>query len=180
MTRKDFPKKYYRRIIVTPLGNMVALADEDQLYLLEFVHRRNSENNIKRLLKKSNAEIVVGVTYPISLIEHELELYFNNRLTQFSVPFNITGTPFQVLVWEKLQTIASGTTCSYSQVASAICKPRAFRAVAQAIGANQFAVLIPCHRVINASGALGGYSSGLERKKWLIEHEAKKSYNAGF
>jgi len=74
-------------------------------------------------------------------------------------------------VWEELQKIPFGETCSYAELAATIGKPSAFRAVANANGANQFAIVIPCHRVINSNGELGGYGGGLPRKKWLIAHE---------
>lgn len=81
------------------------------------------------------------------------------------------GSPFQTSVWEQLRKIPPGKTCSYADIALALGKPAAYRAVAQANGANQLAIIIPCHRVINSSGELGGYGGGVARKEWLLNHE---------
>lgn len=155
----------------TPLGPMLAIADEQALYLLEFVDRRGLEREVERLRQKIKSTIIPGHTQPISSIESELAQYFNGKLREFKTPLFFLGSPFQRLVWEELINIPYGQTRSYSDLASAIGKPSAFRAVAQANGANQFAIIIPCHRVINTNGELGGYGGGLMRKKWLISHE---------
>jgi AraC family transcriptional regulator of adaptative response/methylated-DNA-[protein]-cysteine methyltransferase len=84
---------------------------------------------------------------------------------------DLGGTPFQRSVWEALLAIPFGQTRSYSQVAAAIGRPTAVRAVAQACGANPVAILVPCHRVVGADGSLTGYASGLARKSALLEHE---------
>ena len=89
----------------------------------------------------------------------------------FSTPLFLTGTLFQNHVWQELQKIPFGKTCAYSDIASSISKPTAFRSVAQANGANQHCIIIPCHRVVNKDGSLGGYSSGIIRKEWLLQHE---------
>jgi AraC family transcriptional regulator of adaptative response/methylated-DNA-[protein]-cysteine methyltransferase len=152
---------------------MLAIANEDALYLLEFVDRRGLEREIERLRQKTKASIVPGHAQPISLIENEIEQYFNGALREFKTPLSFLGSPFQKRVWEELKKIPLGETRSYSDIAAVIGKPPAFRAVAQANGANQFAIVIPCHRVINTNGDLGGYGGGLTRKKWLINHEKK-------
>jgi AraC family transcriptional regulator, regulatory protein of adaptative response / methylated-DNA-[protein]-cysteine methyltransferase len=155
----------------TPLGPMIAIADEQALYLLEFVDRRGLEREVERLRQKIKSTIIPGSTQPISSIESELIQYFNGKLREFKTPLFFLGSPFQKCVWEELIKIPYGQTRSYLDLASAIGKPSAFRAVAQANGANQFAIIIPCHRVINTNGELGGYGGGLMRKKWLINHE---------
>ncbi|MCE3230207.1 MAG: cysteine methyltransferase [Alphaproteobacteria bacterium] len=155
----------------TPLGPMVAIADANALYLLEFVDRRGLEREIERLRWKTKSAIVPGTLQPIESIDHELKAYFEGTLRHFKTPLFLIGSPFQQRVWEELQKIPSGETRSYSDLAITMGKPSAFRAVAQANGANQFAIIVPCHRVINMNGDLGGYGGGLMRKKWLIEHE---------
>lgn len=154
----------------TPLGQMMALADEKVLYLLEFIDARGLECEVKRLRQKI-ATITPRATQPIHSIERELKLYFEGKLREFKTPLFLVGSPFRTLVWEELRKIPFAQTRSYSQMASAIGKPSAFRAVAQANGANQLVIVIPCHRVISADGGLGGYNSGLERKEWLLKHE---------
>ncbi|NUU77334.1 bifunctional transcriptional activator/DNA repair enzyme AdaA [Paenibacillus xylanilyticus] len=157
--------------IDTRLGPMMAVADDNALYLLEFVDRRGLEREVERLRKRTKSAIVPGVTEPIRSIERELEQYFEGTLTEFHTPLFCLGTPFQKSVWEQLVAIPPGETRSYQDIAVALGKPSACRAVAQANGANQLAIVIPCHRVINASGDLGGYGGGLTRKNWLLMHE---------
>ena len=157
----------------TLLGPMLAIGDEQALYLLEFVDRRGLEKEVERIRQKTKLAIIPGCTKPISLVENELNQYFEGKLKVFKTPLFFLGTPFQKRVWQELQKIPLGETRSYSDIAAAIGRPAAFRAVAQANGANQIAIIIPCHRVINANGEIGGYGGGLIRKKWLLNHEAR-------
>jgi AraC family transcriptional regulator of adaptative response/methylated-DNA-[protein]-cysteine methyltransferase len=159
--------------IDTLLGPMLAISDEQALYLLEFVDRRGLEREVERLRKRTKSAIIPGYTKPIETIETELHQYFEGKIHEFRTPLFLLGSPFQKQVWEELKKIPPGETRSYSDIAKAIGKPSAFRAVAQANGANQLALIIPCHRVINADGELGGYGGGLIRKKWLLNHEKK-------
>jgi len=106
------------------------------------------------------------------MIKEELASYFNGSPTTFaSLPLDPQGTPFQLRVWQELRQIPWGRTISYKELAARVGNPRACRAVGQANGANPIPLIIPCHRVIAADGSLGGYSSGLERKRWLLRHE---------
>lgn len=155
----------------TVLGPMLAIADERGLYLLEFVDRRGLEREVERLRQKTKLAIIPGHTKPISSIENELNQYFKGTLSEWKTPLSLLGSPFQKQIWEELQKIPPGETRSYSDIAVAVGRPSAFRAVAQANGANQLAIIIPCHRVINTSGELGGYGGGIIRKKWLLNHE---------
>ncbi len=157
--------------IDTRLGPMMAISDEQALYLLEFVDRRGLEREVERLRQRTKSAIIPGMTSPIRSIERELTLYFDGKLSQFITPLHLLGSPFQTGVWEQLRRIPPGETRSYAGIAQALGKPTAYRAVAQANGANQLAIVIPCHRVINSSGDLGGYGGGLTRKHWLLEHE---------
>ncbi|MBP1993052.1 bifunctional transcriptional activator/DNA repair enzyme AdaA [Paenibacillus eucommiae] len=159
----------------TPLGPMIAIANEEALYLLEFVDRRGLEREIERLRQKTKSAIIPGITNPIRSIESELAQYFDGKLSEFKTPLMLFGSPFQKSVWEQLIKIPSGETRSYSDIALTVGNPNAFRAVAQANGANQLAIVIPCHRVINTNGGLGGYGGGLTRKNWLLNHEKQGS-----
>ncbi len=150
---------------------MLAISDDKSLYLLEFVDRKGLEKEIDQLKKKTKLSIVPGKTAPIEQIENELNDYFSQKPPTFKTPFILFGTPFQKRVWEELQKIPSGATRSYGEIAKAIGKPSAFRAVALANSMNQFAIMIPCHRVINSNGALGGYAGGIKKKEWLLKHE---------
>lgn len=158
----------------TPLGSMLAIADEKTLYLLEFVDRRGLEREVERLRQKTKTAIIPGETQPIHSIKNELKHYFKGELREFKTPLFLQGSPFQRSVWKELQKIPYGKTCSYSGIAVAIGKPSACRAVAGANGANQFAIIIPCHRVINSDGTLSGYGGGVARKQWLINHEKER------
>jgi len=105
--------------------------------------------------------------------------YFAGKPASFeALPLDLQGSPFQLRVWQELQKIPRGETVSYQELAKHIGRPRAARAVGQACGANPIPILIPCHRVIAANGSLGGYSSGLERKRWLLKHEGAKGKEA--
>ena len=121
--------------------------------------------------KKTKRAIIPGITAPIRTIERELSEYFEGVRQEFQTPLFFLGSPFQKRVWEELRKIPSGETRSYLDIATLIGKPTAFRAVANANGANQLAIVIPCHRVINTNGELGGYGGGIARKKWLIDLE---------
>jgi AraC family transcriptional regulator of adaptative response/methylated-DNA-[protein]-cysteine methyltransferase len=135
---------------------MTAIADEHALYLLEYVDRRGLERQIERLRVCAKAGIVPGRSEPIVRIETELTAYFDGRLSRFETPLARFGSPFQNAVWDVLLAIPPGQTRSYADIARAIGKPRAVRATAQANGANQLAIVIPCHRVIGADGTRCG------------------------
>jgi AraC family transcriptional regulator of adaptative response/methylated-DNA-[protein]-cysteine methyltransferase len=167
-------KKLQAAWLNTPLGSMLAVADEQALCLLEFVHWSGLKREILRLRKKLQATIDLGSNAPIASIRNELKLYFEGSLTHFQTPISCHGTPFQKHVWEELTKIPYGETISYLDLAKAVGKPTASRAVAQANGSNQLAIIIPCHRVISANGKLGGYGGGLSQKKWLLEHENRQ------
>ena len=163
----------------TPLGPMTAVADEHALHLLEFVDRRGLEREIERLRLRQKAGIAPGRTAPIVQIERELAEYFAGRSMTFETRLaRPSGSPFQNAVWDALLTIPPGETWSYAQLARVVGSPRAVRAVGTANGANQLAIVIPCHRVINSSGELGGYGGGLPRKRWLIDHERRVTARA--
>ena len=158
----------------TQLGQVLAIADDQALYLLEFVDRRGLEREVERLRHRTKSAIIPGRTRIIESIERELNQYFEGKLVEFKTPLRFSGTPFQQQVWQELQRIPSGETRSYSDLALAVGRPSAYRAVAQANGANQLAIVVPCHRVINANGELGGYGGGVARKKWLLSHETTR------
>lgn len=104
----------------------------------------------------------------------ELTAYFSGKSKTFSVPIRAKGTPFQKRVWSVLTTIPFGATLSYGDVAARIGRPKSSRAVGNAVGQNPIAVVVPCHRILPASGKLGGYSGGVNIKQWLLEREGVK------
>jgi methylated-DNA-[protein]-cysteine S-methyltransferase len=105
----------------------------------------------------------------------QFEQYFAGQRREFELPLKISGTPFRVAVWRALARIPYASTCSYGELAAALGRPGAARAVGLANGRNPFAIVLPCHRVIGSGGALTGYGGGLERKAWLLDHEAAVS-----
>jgi methylated-DNA-[protein]-cysteine S-methyltransferase len=105
------------------------------------------------------------------LAKRQLQQYFARTRKKFTLPLKFTGTPFQIKVWQNLQKIPYGQTCSYSQLAQAIGKPQASRAVGGANNKNPIAIIVPCHRVIGQNGQLVGYGGGLAIKQWLLEFE---------
>ncbi len=157
----------------TPLGSMLAIASDDRLYLLEFFDARGLEREIERLTQRTQSVITPGMTAPILSIEQELAAWFDGRLRTFQTPFLLLGSAFQTMVWESLCRIPYGVTHSYHEQAAWIERPSACRAVANANGANQLAIVIPCHRIIRSNGSLGGYGGGVARKQWLIDHEKR-------
>jgi len=161
----------YSHEIATPVGPMLAVSSEDALYLLDFFTRRNLDAELANL--RRNAEIISGRTSVSRGLERELADYFAGRSATFETPLKISGSDFQRSVWTQLRTIAAGDTWSYADLANAVGQPTAARAVAGANAANQFAIVVPCHRVIASSGALGGYAGGVQRKQWLLEHERR-------
>ena len=133
---------------------------------------------LKRLGKMTKDRIGVGKTPVTAQLTTELNHYFAGENDNFQTPLVLHGTPFTRQVWTALRAIPAGQTRSYSALAQSIDAPTATRAVARANGANQIAILIPCHRVIGADGALTGYGGGLWRKQRLIElehHYAKRT-----
>ena len=105
--------------------------------------------------------------------ERQLRAYFAGRLRAFDLPLRFGGTPFQQSVWRALGQIPSGETATYADIARAVGRPRAFRAVGMANHSNPISIVIPCHRVVGASGALTGYAGGLDAKRWLLDHERR-------
>jgi methylated-DNA-[protein]-cysteine S-methyltransferase len=106
----------------------------------------------------------------------QLQEYFAGDRTDFDLELNPVGTDFQQRVWQELCTIPFGKTCGYGDLAMAIGKPNAARAVGMANGRNPLSIIVPCHRVIGANGSLTGYGGGLPAKEWLLRHELNSSH----
>ncbi len=158
-------------IIDTPLGAMIAAATDDGIAYLGFADQKNLRTDLASINKTLNATQQPGSHPHLTLLEAQLDDYFAGKRTSFTVPLVMTGTEFQKQVWRALLEIPSGKTASYQEQAARLGKPEAIRAVAQANGRNRICILVPCHRVIGSNGSLTGYSAGLERKQWLLNHE---------
>lgn len=161
----------------TPLGPMIALANDSNLYLLEFIDRRELAREIEQMRKKYKIDITPGNNNVLKKTKQALIDYFSGKNLELNLPTKMMGSPFQQRVWQALCTIPSSTTISYKTLANKVNQPTAYRAVANANSKNRLALAIPCHRVINENGALGGYAGGISRKAWLIQHEQKYRSN---
>jgi len=161
------------RKLSTPLGPMLAVADERGLVLCEFLDRPMLPLQLRRV------QSICGVTpeegeHPIlTQTQRELDEYFLGKRAEFSIPLVLEGSDVQRRVWRELLAIPFGKTMSYDEVASRVGRPGAARAVGRANGDNRIAIIVPCHRVINADGSLSGYGGGKRRKRWLLAHERR-------
>lgn len=154
---------------------MSAIADDENLYLLKFADEKGLDIEIEKLLHSQKATLAQGYTKPLNMIKNELNLYFAGKSDSFKTPLSLIGSNFQICAWQALQHIPYGQTRSYKKQAEITGNEKAFRAVANANGRNKLAIVIPCHRVVNHNGAIGGYSGGIKRKEWLIQHEKKNA-----
>lgn len=157
--------------VQTPIGPMVAGAVEEGVCLLEFGSRESTPPGMAALTRHLGQETQFGAHPHLSTVARQLEAYFAGKLKEFSVPLVYPGSRFQVRVWSELLRIPYGQTRSYQQLAIALGLPGGSRAVGRANGTNRISVVIPCHRVINANGGLGGYGGGLDRKRRLLALE---------
>jgi methylated-DNA-[protein]-cysteine S-methyltransferase len=149
--------KNYLRLINTPIGKMIAVADENAILSLDFTAKSVPVQN-------SDTPLLIR-------LEEELREYFEGKRKIFTLPLAPDGTPFQKKVWETLRIIPYGETISYAEEAKLFGNAKAIRAVASANGRNPISILIPCHRVIATGGGLGGYSGGVWKKEFLLELE---------
>lgn len=155
----------------SPLGPLILGANAKGLCLLEFSDRRMLETQFKVLRTRFNCPMVPGDNAHLKQTKAELARYFEGQLRNFTVPLIYPGTSFQENVWRNLLKIPYGQTCSYEDLARAVGSPKAVRAVGTANGCNRMAIVIPCHRVVNKGGKLGGYGGGLWRKQALLDLE---------
>lgn len=160
--------------IDSPLGPLVAGARADGVCLLEFPEPPRLGAQLSALARRLDGTAANGGAAHLDRLRAELHEYFSGRLTRFTVPLLVCGTPFEERVWRALLQIPYGDTRSYDEVARAIGAPTAARAVGGANGRNRLAIVIPCHRVINKGGALGGYGGELWRKQMLLRLEGAR------
>ena len=161
--------------IETPLGAMIAVADDEGLRLLEFIDRRATERELSTLRKRLRTNVVPGEHRHLTATRKQLDNYFSGKQLEFDIPLAPVGSDFQLRAWKILRSIPIGETRSYSWMAKQLGDENARRAVGRANGTNMICIVIPCHRVIRADGTLCGYGGGLWRKKWLLDHERRWS-----
>jgi AraC family transcriptional regulator of adaptative response/methylated-DNA-[protein]-cysteine methyltransferase len=161
--------------VESPVGPLLAGARPEGVCLLEFTDRRALETQFATVRQRFACAVVPGTHDHLDQLKDELARYFAGSLRDFTVPLVYPGTPFQQKVWNQLRKIPYGETLSYEAMADAVGAPGAQRAVGRANGQNRIGIVIPCHRVVNKSGKLGGYGGGLWRKEFLLALERGKN-----
>lgn len=146
------------RIIDSPVGLLRLEAEDDALTGLYFEEDAACQSDESEILDRA---------------QRQLGEYFAGKRREFDLPLRPKGTPFQLADWKALERIPYGETVSYGDIARAIGKPKACRAVGMANHANPISIIVPCHRVVGSNGKLTGYGGGLAVKQWLLEHEQK-------
>lgn len=149
-------------IVESPLGPLTLVAEDDAVAGLYLAGQRHLPEPSRHGERDDNA---------LPELREQLGWYWLGQLRQFDATLQVAGTPFQRRVWTALTRIPYGHTWSYGRLAAEIGQPLASRAVGLANGKNPVSVVVPCHRVVGSSGNLTGYGGGLERKRWLLEHE---------
>jgi methylated-DNA-[protein]-cysteine S-methyltransferase len=158
-------------VLDTPIGPLALASDGRALLALEFGTLDALRDRLRA--RFGEAARFRDVPDPQGFTSR-VRAYFAGDLAAFSgVPVDGGGTPFERRVWEALREIPAGATASYAAIAARLGAPRACRAVGRANGRNPIAIAVPCHRVIGANGSLTGYAGGLERKRWLLDHEER-------
>lgn len=142
----------------SPLGWLELVASDHALTVIQYL------NNKPNPVQTPQHPVFEQTT-------NQLSRYFNNELKHFTIPVSTEGTPFQKTVWEALRSIPFGSTITYGKLAKRLGDPNKVRAVGRANGKNPIPIIIPCHRVIGSDKKLTGYAGGIERKRFLLEHE---------
>lgn len=147
----------FSSLIESPIGLLVIKANEHEVFSIKFLDQLTDENPNK-ITEIAKAQFIE---------------YFEGRRTNFDFPILQIGTDFQKNVWNELRRIDTGKPITYTALAKRMKNPLAIRAIASANGKNNLLIAVPCHRVIGSNGELIGFSAGLWRKKWLLEHETR-------
>ena len=156
----------------TPLGELVLTASDSGLTGVYFPPSRRGGPPLPTPLEGPDwVEDDGPASALLTRARRQLAEYFARTRTTFDVPLDPAGSAFQRRVWDALRAIPYGTTLSYSELARRLGDPRATRAVGAANARNPIPIIVPCHRVVGASGELTGFGGGLDRKRWLLEHE---------
>ena len=158
----------------SPCGVLMIASLNEQLVMSDWVDGWHHKAILNRFNKLMGLPFVEGSSRVIEDAIHQLEEYFRKERHGFDLPLTLIGTDFQKDVWHALQTIPYGSCPTYADIAHAIGKPKAVRAVGGAVGQNPFSIIIPCHRVVGANRSLTGYGGGLEAKKYLLALETSR------
>lgn len=158
-------------VIKTPIGKIILVEQDGALIRVYMPKENRSIEDIEFELEQIDPDAYEQDTPLLDLVQSQIEEYFAGARTEFEVPLKFSGTEFQEGVWKQIAAIPQGEILTYSEIAHHIDKPKAARAVGNACGNNPIPLIIPCHRVLAANGKLGGYSSGLETKRALLDFE---------
>lgn len=160
----------------TPIGEMIVITDVDgKLRTTDWTDHEDRMNHFLQIHYGADG-LKLEPVHELTDVTRSIDRYFHGELEAIdSILVETGGTEFQQEVWRALRQIPCGSTISYGELAKRIRRPKAVRAVGLANGSNPIGVVVPCHRVIGANGSLTGYGGGLERKKWLLEHESRAS-----
>jgi len=151
--------KIYKTYYQSPIGVVEIVGSREHIVAVNFVDQaRPGDDDLPACIQEC---------------VNQIDEYFKGNLKKFSLKLQMQGTDFQKTVWRRLTKVAYGQTASYGEIAAAIGKPSASRAVGRANGSNPIAIIVPCHRIIGTDGSLTGYGGGLWRKEWLLRHERK-------
>lgn len=157
----------------SPFGDLILGSYNNDICLCDWINRKARTTIDARIRKGLNTDMKVGLSPIIETAKKQLNEYFYEERTSFTIPLITIGSDFQKLVWKELHNIPFGKTLSYYQLAEKIGDIKAIRAVAAANGANAISIFLPCHRIIGSSGELTGYAGGLYAKRKLLELESK-------
>ena len=164
------PENFNLDRLPTPIGTALLVTDADGL--LRALDWEDYEPRMKQLLRLHYGAVELNNARAPRELRTALTGYFKGDLDRLAaIQWRVAGTPFQQKIWHALPKIPAGTTMSYGALAARLKMPRAVRAVGHANGSNPISVVLPCHRLIGGSGSLVKYGGGLERKRWLLQHE---------
>ena len=155
----------------SPVGELIVGASSRGCCLVEYVERGGLEKIKSWTRRRYKLETVERKNALLDKMEEELRSYFSGSLRSFSFPLDLQGTVFEQSVWQELLAIPYGQRKTYMDLAKRVNKPKAFRAVGRANGSNPLAIVVPCHRVVQTGGGMGGYGGGIWRKEFLLDLE---------
>ncbi|MFZ3577371.1 methylated-DNA--[protein]-cysteine S-methyltransferase [Virgibacillus sp. DJP39] len=157
----------------SPVGILTLISNGEKLVRIEYGSLKNRSDQMNKWIMRYFGDAAfVHSPEKVERVKAELEAYFENESQGFTFDFEFFGTPFQQKVWQALvEKIPFGKTASYKDIAEVLGNPKAVRAVGGAVNKNPFSIIVPCHRVIGASGKMVGYNGGLDKKEFLLKHE---------
>jgi AraC family transcriptional regulator of adaptative response/methylated-DNA-[protein]-cysteine methyltransferase len=181
---RNTPEPVNLVLVDSPVGQLLLGASDSALHMLEFTDPSNVETRLESARRRFGSTAAVAgpsgdrasgrASALVAETRRQLDEYFAGTCKTFDLPLRYSGSPFQKRVWEGLLAIGYGRTLSYLELARRLGDEKSLRAVCQANGQNPIAIVIPCHRVINASGDIGGFGGGPARKRFLLELESRE------